>query len=310
MHKLLPYSTFLFFLIVTTFPLRSLMAQTPVSTTVVDEEYERYKKQGDEFFKTGDYFKARQQYQNCLEVPGFENDAYAEGKIEKSITGLILNQQVEEARQQGNNQEVLRLYGELLAFNSDDVRTKARLAEYYEREGNQLYAQQKWAEAKDRYTEALKYTTRQETLRLQIHNAEENLKPKAPVSVQKPANHAGLKLFTGAVAVGASVYGLLLRNNYQSKLGALSQISQTVDPNNTGIIDNPAGYRQYADAYAAAEAAQQKNGLFKACVGVAAVAVVAEIYLLIHQPKPKSPVNALRWKPSSQSWGLAVSYTF
>lgn len=284
------------------------MAQQPTSTTVVDEEYERYKKQGDDSFKTGDYLKARQQYQNCLEVPGFENDAYAEAQIEKSITGLILNQQADEARQQGNNQEVLRLYGQLLAFNSDDVRTKTRLAEYYEREGNQLYAQQKWAEAKDRYTEALKYSTRQETLRLQIRNAEENLKPKVPVYVQKPAKHIGLKLFTGAVAAGAGAYGLLLRNNYQSKLGALSQISSMVDPNNTSIIDTPSP--QYDDAYAAAKAAQQKNGLFKACVGVAAVAVVAELYLLIHRPKPKSSVNTLHWKPSSQSWGLAISYTF
>ena len=308
MPKLLRYYTCLLLLTVTFLPIHSLMAQQPTSTTVVDAEYERYKKQGDESFKTGDYLKARQQYQNCLEVPGFENDAYAEGKIEKSITGLILNQQADEARQQGNNQEVLRLYNQLLAFNPDDVRTKARLADYYEREGNQLYAQQKWAEAKEQYTEALKYTTRQETIQLQIRNAEENLKPKASVSVQKPAKHTGLKLFVGAVAVGAGAYGLLLRNDYQSKLGTLSQISQTVDPNNTNIIDTPSP--QYDDAYAAAKAAQQKNGLFKACVGVAAVAVIAELYLLIHQPKTKPSVNTLQWKPSSQSWGLAVGYTF
>ena len=286
------------------------MAQTPTSAAVVDEEYERYKKQGDDAFKAGNYLRARQQYQNCLEVPGFENDAYAKEQIGECTTGLTLTQQAEAARQQGNNPESLRLYNQLLNLNPDDAITKARLAEYYEREGNQLYAQQKWAEAKDRYTEALKYSTRQETLQLQIRNAEENLKPKTPVYVQKPAKHTGLKLFTAATAVGAGIYGLLLRNDYQSKMGALSQVSRTVDPNNTGIIDNPDSYRQYAAAYTAAEAAQQKNGLFKACVGVAAVAVVAELYLLTHRPKPKSPVSALRWKPSSQSWGLAVSYTF
>ena len=286
------------------------MAQTPTSAAVVDEEYERYKKQGDDAFKAGNYLRARQQYQNCLEVPGFENDAYAKEQIAECTTGLTLSQQAEAARQQGNNPESLRLYNQLLNLNPDDAITRARLAEYYEREGNQLYAQQKWAEAKNRYTEALKYTDRQETLLLQIRNSEENLKPKVPVSVQKPANHIGLKLFTGAVAVGAGAYGFLLRNDYQSKIGTLSQVSRTVDPNNTGVIDSPDSYRQYSDAYTAAEAAQQKNGLFKACIGVAAVAVVAELYLLIHHPKPKSSANTLRWKPSSQSWGLAVGYTF
>jgi tetratricopeptide (TPR) repeat protein len=286
------------------------MAQAPTSAAVVDEEYERYKKQGDDAFKAGNYLRARQQYQNCLEVPGFENNTYAKEQIAECTTGMTLSQQAEAARQQGNNQEALRLYNQLLNLNPDDALNRSLLAEYYEREGNQFYAQQKWAEAKNRYTEALKYTARQETILIQIRNSEENLKSKTPVYVQKPAKHIGLKLFTGAVAAGAGAYAFLLRNDYQSKIGALSQISRTVDPNETGVIDTPDSYRQYSGAYRAAEEAQQKNGLFKACVGVAAVAVVAELYLLVHHPKAKSSANALHWKPSSQSWGLAVGYTF
>jgi tetratricopeptide (TPR) repeat protein len=291
-------------------PIRTSMAQAPTSAAVVDEEYERYKKQGDDAFKAGNYLRARQQYQNCLEVPGFENNTYAKEQIAECTTGMTLSQQAEAARQQGNNQEALRLYNQLLNLNPDDALNRSLLAEYYEREGNQFYAQQKWAEAKNRYTEALKYTARQETILIQIRNSEENLKSKTPVYVQKPAKHIGLKLFTGAVAAGAGAYAFLLRNDYQSKIGALSQISRTVDPNETGVIDTPDSYRQYSGAYRAAEEAQQKNGLFKACVGVAAVAVVAELYLLVHHPKAKSSANALHWKPSSQSWGLAVGYTF
>ncbi len=310
MHKSLRWYFFFVLLSIAALPIRPSMAQAPTSAAVVDEEYERYKKQGDDAFKAGNYLRARQQYQNCLEVPGFENDPYAKEQITECTTGMALSQQAEAARQQGNKQEALRLYNQLLNLNPDDALNRSMLAEYYEREGNQLYAQQKWAEAKNRYTEALKYTARQETLLLQISNSEENLKPKPPVYVHKPAKHIGIKLFTGAVAAGAGAYAFLLRNDYQSKIGALSQISRTVDPNETGVIDNPASYRQYSDAYTAAEAAQQKNGLFKACVGVAAVAIVAELYLLIHHPKPKSSANTLHWKPSSQSWGLALGYTF
>lgn len=310
MPKLLHLFIFLLLLTGAVLPARHTLAQTPVTTAIVDEEYERYKKQGDDFFKAGEYLSARRQYQNCLEVPGFDNDVYAKGQINKCATGLTMSQQADEAKRQGKNPEALRLYGELLKLNPDDALTKAQLAEYYERSGNQLYAQQKWAEAKDQYNQALKYTTRQETILLQIRNSEKNLEPKVPVFVQRPPKRIGLKLFTGAVAVGAGAYAFLLRDDYQSKIGALSQVSQTLDPNNTGVIDNPDNYRQYTDAYAAAEAAQAKDGLFKACLGVAAVAAVGELYLLIHKPKVRSRASTLHWKPSSQSRGLAVSYTF
>lgn len=278
------------------------------TTVVVDDEYEVYKKKGDDFFKAGRYLEARRQYQNCLEVPGFENDAYAKTQIEKSSTGLTLRQQADEALRQGKDAEGVSLYTQLLTLNADDAQTKAQLAEYYEREGNKLYSQHKYAEAKTLYTQALNYTTRQETLRLQIRNSEENLKPRSPVFVQKPSKRVGLKVFTGAVAVGAGAYALLLRRDFQTKTSTLNQLGQTVDPGGTGVIDNPDTYRQYNEAYTAAEAAQQKNGLYKACLGVAAVATVAELYLLLHKPKPRA--TALQWQPSSHGWGLAARYTF
>ncbi len=280
----------------------SAQGQTPTSTTAVDPEYERYRQRGDELYKGGKYADARAQYQNCLEVPGFESDKYANEQISECTIALKLRQRADEAKQQGKTQVAFDLLTQLLNFNPDDAITKAQLADYYEREGNQLFGEKRYEAAKESYEKALTYTTtRQETLRLQIKNIN---------TVAKPPKRVGLKLFTGAVAVGAGAYAYLLRSDYQTKLDALKQISQTVDPTNSDVIANPDAYRQYNDAYTAAEDAKQKNGLFTACVGVAALATVAELYLLIHKPKVRVRTSTIYWKPASQSYGLAIGYSF
>ncbi len=283
----------------------SFAESTLAATVAVDEEYDRYKKRGDDFFKEGKYVEARRQYQNCLEVPGFENDVYAKGQIEKCNTGLTLRQQADEALRQGKGQEATGLLSQLLTLNADDAFTKERLGDYYEREGNKLYNEQRYADAKNRYEQALKYTTtRRETLLLQIKNCEENMmRPKV-------VRRTGLKLLTGTVAVGAGVYALLLRSDFQTKTNALNQAVRTTDPDGDGIINTEAQYQQYDAAYKAVEAAQKKSSLYKACLGVAAVATLAEVYLLIRKPKAKLRSQAIRWQPSSQSWGLALRYDF
>lgn len=269
------------------------------TVVVLDDEYDLYKKKGDDFFKSGKYAEATRQYQNCLEVPGFEDDSYAKAQLDKCAAALTLRQQAVAALKEDNHYETVRLYGKLLEINPTDAVTKDQLAAYYENQGNQLYSQQKYAYAKARYEQALPYSTRQETLRLQIRNCEKFLIPVVP-------KRTGLKLLTGAVAVGAGAYALLLRSDFQTKLSALNQISQTADPLGTNVIANRDAFRQWNEAYVAAEAAQRKNGLYKACIGVAAVATVAELYLLIYHPKPR--VHALKWRPSSASWGLAVTF--
>lgn len=291
---------FILLLLLFFLPSAHLMSQVTTAPVVVDNEYERYKKRGDDFFKEGRYLEARRQYQNCLEVPGFEDDAYAKGQIQECTNGLALRQQATDALQQNKGPEAVKLLNQLLNLNPDDALTKVQLTEYYEREGNRLFNQKRYQEARNNYTQALTYTTtRQETLRLQIRTID---------NILKPSRRIGLKMLAGAVAIGAGAYALLLRNDFQDKLGTLNQVSQEVDPIGSGIIANPDSYRRYNDAYAAAEAAQKKSGLFKACIGVAAVATIAELYLLVHKPKPRT--NALHWKPSSQSVGLAIGYTF
>ncbi|ADB38979.1 tetratricopeptide repeat protein [Spirosoma linguale] len=302
MHKLIHPFILLLLLTVFLMPSRRVMggSRETAKTVVVDEEYDRYRKRGDDLFKEGKYLEARRQYQNCLEVPGFENDTYAKEQIQECTTGLALRKQADDAMRQGKGAEAIKLMNQLLNLNPDDLITKGQFADYYEREGNQLFNQKQYLRAKESYSKALSYTTtRQETLRLQIRTID---------NLSRPSKQVGIKVVTGLVAVGAGAYALLLRNDYNSKFSALNQISQTADPTGSGIIADPNTYRQYNEAYSAAEAAQQKNGLFKACVGVAAVATVAELYLLLHKPKPST--SAFQWKPSSQSWGLAVGYTF
>lgn len=280
-----------------------VLARTATALLRVDDEYDRYKKRGDDYFKEGKYLEARRQYQNCLEVPGFENDPYAQKQVEACSTGLELRQKVEVAVREGKSLQVIDLLHELLNLNPDDAITLNQMADHYEREGNRLFNQKRYQEARVNYTEAVQFAnaTKKGTLQIQIRTIDELLQPKY-------SKRVGLKVFTGVVAVGAAAYALVLRNDYQSKLNALNRISQSADPNGTGVIDNPVAYDQYNDAYQAAQAAQEKNGLFTACLGVAAVATIAEAYLLLHKPKPRK--TALSWHPSSQSWGLAVRCTF
>ncbi|WP_338874420.1 hypothetical protein WBJ53_02260 [Spirosoma sp. SC4-14] len=294
---------FVFYVFLSTSSVLALSKTLLLASAIsIDDEYDRYKKKGDDFFKEGKYAEARRQYQNCLEVPGFENDPYALEQIKKCTSGSALRQQVTDAFAAKNNQAALQALNQLLGLNQDDPITKNQLADYYEREGNLLFNQKNYLKARESYIQALKYaTTRQETLRLQIRNIDNLL---------KPASHTGLKVAVGAVAIGAGIYAVLLRNDFQTKMGTLSQVSQTVDPTGSGTIANPTAYQQYLDAYNAAESAQQKNGLYKACIGVAAVATVAELYLLIHKPKKPVRATGLHWQPSSQSLGVAATFTF
>ncbi len=304
----MPKIILLFFLVLARPALAAVWSPTPtgVAHVAADDEYDRYRKKGDDFFREGRYLEARRQYQNCLEVPNFENDPYAREQIEKCTKGIAIRQQADAALQNARADEAIDLYKQLLTFNADDTGAKAQLSDYYERQGNSLYNQQKYAEARSQYQQALQYSlTRQETLRLQIYNSETNLKP---VVISRPNRQLGLKLFTGAVAVGSAAYAVYLRSNFIAKKNTLVELEQSLDPTNSGMIASRDQYQQYEAAYNAAEAARKQFGLYKVCLGVAAVATLAEVYMLIK--KPLLHHNAWRIQPASESWGLAVRRHF
>ncbi|GAB3948241.1 hypothetical protein GCM10028805_22140 [Spirosoma harenae] len=279
-----PLHRFILFLLIafaSLTPLQVVLGQTSTTATVSDPEYDRYKKRGDDYFKEGKYPEARRQYQNCLEVPGFESDTYATNQINECNSRLVLRQKVDDAFRLYNSAEAVSLLKQLLALNPDDPITKAQLAAYYEQAANQPVNPNPFPE----------------------------LPPIQPVNhVFKPNKRVGVKVATGAVAIGAGVYAYVLRNDYQTKMATLNEISQRVDPSGSGVVDNPDTYQQYNEAYLAAQVAQQKHGLFKACLGVAALATLAEVYLFAYKPKLRT--SGLHWKPSSQSVGLALVFTF
>lgn len=294
----------LLFLVFFSTPVLTVQAENRSSTLriLVDDEYDRYKKKGDDFFKEGKYQEARGQYQNCLEVPGFEEDKYAKEKIEDCTKALNFRQQASDALAQNKPQEAVQLLDQLLKLNPNDQVTTNQVGDFYEQEGNKLVRQKNLVAAQESYKKALKYTTiptRRTSIELQIVN----IGPK-------PSNKIGLKVATGAVAVGAGIFAVLLRNDFQNKLGTLSQISLQADPNNTGFIADPVLNQQYNAAFEATEKAKNKNGLYKASLGIAAVATVAELYLLLHKNRKAPRPTGLHWQPASQSLGLAIRYTF
>ena len=171
-------------------PLAPALATRPAPVTVVvDDEYDSYKKKGDDLFKAGRYAEARRQYQNCLEVPGFENDPYAKEQLDKCAAALTLRQQATDALNQNKGPEAVALFDKLLAVNAGDAITKTQLADYYEREGNRLFNQKRYLEARTNYKQALTYAveTKQESLSIQIRNIDAILYPK-------PSKRVGLKI--------------------------------------------------------------------------------------------------------------------
>lgn len=274
----------------------------PITSTSADDEYDRYKKKGDDLYREGRYLEARRQYQNCLLVPNFENDPYAREQIDNCTRGLSLRQQADDALQQGKGADAVNLYKQLLTFNASDAVTKAQLADYHERQGNTLFNQKRYAEARSQYQQALSYTTtRQGTIQLQLDNINRILNPP-------PSKRIGLKVATGAVAIGAAAYAAFLHSDFQNKRNALLDLNQRFDPTNSGSIGPIEQFQQQEAAQNAAEDAKSKNGLFKACVGVAAVATLAEVYLLVRKPKAKP--TAWQVHPASESWGLTLRRGF
>lgn len=309
----------------------------------LDDEYDKYKKKADDFLKEGRYADARKQYQNCLEVPGFEKDAYATARIADIDRCLYLRDQAAKAISAGRGAEAVSLWQQVLTINPGDLLTKSNLTDYWTDQGNIAYAQKKYGEAKKAYTEALSQAVKKDILQIQIQNSDNFLKEEqaaqsakaaaqqptpvtsattAPVTtkpvpstpVRKPAAsgvspaRTGMIAGIGAVGLGASLYAYTLKNQFNSKLAELKKVGNAVDSDNDGTILTQAEKDQWDKAYNDAEKARAKNGLYKACIGVASVAVIAEVYFLIK--KPKVARKGLSWQPASAGVGIAARYTF
>lgn len=278
-----------------------VMAQVSVAV-LVDDEYDRYKKRADDAFREGDYHQALRQYHNCLAVPGFEADVYAQKKINESTTCLSLSRQAETALRQSKGPEAVSLFDLLLKINPDDGRTKNQVRIFYEAVGDNFFENKKYPDAKKRYEKAIGYSVGQKEIDLSTKITNIN-------KLRATSQRLKLQMATAVVAVGASIYALSLRSNYLDKRSTLEQVSFGAEnPTIPGTIDDADTYSKYKEAYTAVQDAEKKKGLYIASVGVATVAVLAEVYLL--RNSSKSVKKMVTWKPSPYSIGLAVVYTF
>lgn len=275
--------------------------QLPEKKVLVDDEYDRYKKQGDDFFNQGDYLKAKRRYQNCREVPGFENDTYARKRITDCTTSLTLRRQGDEAWQRGKKIDAIQSFDQLLTLNTNDPYAREKLISYYNNEGQNSLKIKHYRDANSFFKEACKYTSdaNKEDIRRQI----------AQVDSQRNADRRfKLQLAVGGAALAAGTCSFILWDNYRSRKNELIQFGQTVDPQNTGLISKSSDYALYEKYYKDAAAAQREKNLFNACMGLATVATLAELYLFVH--KPRLPAQKLICLPSSQTMGLAIRYSF
>lgn len=151
----------------------------------IDDEYDRYKKRGDDFFVQGEYQKAIAQYQNCLEVPNFSNDLYAKERITLANKLATKRQDAFKLLDTGKGEEAISLLKEILESNQNDPITKTALTEYLTSEATKLYTQKNYSAAKARYREAVKYAAKPDLLLVQIQNCDDFIKNEQKI-VQAP----------------------------------------------------------------------------------------------------------------------------
>lgn len=249
---------------------------------VSEGEYEKYRRQGDERFDEGRYREAINQYRNCLEVPQHEQDEYALQQIERCKAAQALLEQLPAAQAGKEEQKLEELYLEVLKINKKDPAIRQQLGDLYELQGNVLFGRRQYADARRQMERALAYSNRrvilEETIRrIDAENSKSYYVPK----------RTGAKVAAGLVAVGAGAYAMLLRSQYNSRLNALNSIAAQADPSGSGTIATPDMYRRYTDAYAAAEAARARNSTYRAALGIAGVALLTEVFLLVKKPRAR-----------------------
>ena len=148
---------------------------------IVDDEYDQFRKQGDELFKAGQYEKALKKYLSCLEVPGFERDVYAIGRIEGCQKAIELKAEVMRSLDTtldalgGSSpsstkdvfvsdslfisqfEKVLTSFQAILKLNPEDASMRELAFTYWSAKGNQAMNKRSWEQAREWFEKALEY---------------------------------------------------------------------------------------------------------------------------------------------------------
>jgi tetratricopeptide (TPR) repeat protein len=277
----------------------SLLEQTPLharnftdKVAFVDDEYDKFRKEGDAFFKQGDYKKALNKFLSCLEVPGFSNDEYAKTQADLCQKAVKLGEEADAALSKKNNKKALGHLEELLMLNPNDAAAKKKLGSIWLTFGEEKFEKALYKEAISDLKRALTYgpdKKAEQLIKTAIMKLAEN-------DIATPKKSPALKIAVGVLGVGAGLYALKLNSDWKTKLSAVDKAQQSGD------------YASYQTAYNDAAQFQSSQSLRNICVGVAAAALAAEVFLLVRKPKITQPKISL--SPASSSVGLALNYRF
>jgi tetratricopeptide (TPR) repeat protein len=151
-----------------------------LSTIIFDDEYQQFRKQGDELFKAGQYEKALNKYLSCLEVPGYERDVYAiervdvcrkaaemKSEVMRSLEATldVLGSSSSESKDMfvkdslfiGQFEKVFISFQAVLKLNPEDASMRELAFTYWSAKGNQAMNKRNWAQAKEWFEKALEY---------------------------------------------------------------------------------------------------------------------------------------------------------
>lgn len=284
--------------------------------SLIDEEYTKFKKQGDDFFVQGEYKKALKKYYSCLEVPNFSNDEYANKQVEICKRAIQLNEDVDNAMAKKRNDKAIPYLEELYGLNKADIITKKRLKDFHANIGSEKLGNGEYEDAIKAFKNSLIYGSDkqidfliracQEKIAVpgvsqkQVEKTEvispstPNIIPiiDSPVKKKSPL----LKIIVGAVGAGSALYALSINSDWNTKLSALNTAKAS------GNIST------YETAYTTAQQAKNTEGLRNACVGIALASVATEIYLFLSKSKPST--SKFSFAPANNTAGLSLSYKF
>ena len=266
-----------------------------VSYLAVDDEYNQFRKQGDDFFKSGKYDKALNKYLSCLEIPGFEKDDYALQRVDVCKRAMALQKEIVT---KGTNMldKSTDAVDALLKLNPEDEQVRNTAFAFWVNKGNQAMYQKNWQEASDNFIKALAYKTDADVEK-KLQRCENMLvdgdvvrRPVSKTVVKSPSSGVPLKVIMTGVAVGGALYAVSLNNGWQTKIDAITQAQTEGDRS------------KYQLAYQDAEDYRAKLGIRNASIATAVIAAGVDAFLFVRKPR----TAAIQVRPSGVGMSLQV----
>lgn len=279
----------------------------------IDDEYTKFKKQGDEFFMQGEYKKAIKKYFSCLEVPNFSKDEYAKSQVKICEQAIQLNEEVDLAMAKKRNGKAIDYLEEIYALNKTDIIAKKKLKDLYANIGYEKMDNALYQEAIEVFKTSLIYGSDRQ-IDLLIRTCQDkmtikNEKVKEPIiQVIKPdviipslnnnlierKNSPFLKIIVGIIGAGSGLYASKINSDWNTKLNAVNTAKESGDIN------------AYEMAYTNAKQAKDSEGVRNLCVGIALASVATEVYFFLR--KSKTTASKISFSPTNNTIGLSLNY--